>query len=858
MKRISAVILLWFPGMMAAVSQNIVSGVVTDVSAGKNLSGASVVIKGKDGKIKKFTSSKSDGSFSLTLPSLEGRLEVSMLGFEKQCLSLDSLKFPVTVYMEPGETRLKEVTVNAERIREQGDTITYTVGSFAQSQDRSIGDVLKRMPGIDVEASGKISYQGEAINKFYIEGADMLGGKYGLVTNGINHEDVGAVEVLENHQPMQVLSGISFSDKAAINLKLKNKVKATWSFHGKAAGGYSTQPEGLLWEGEAFAMAMLPKFQNLTTVRTNNDGDHLGAYTVDFFASSRATELSRYIDVSLPGVPNLTRKRTLFNRSVLASANSLWKLGRGEVKAQIDYSFNRIAAEADNITNYFLSDRERIVREKRSGTDYAYSLSAQFIFELNQRTAFINNTLKANIDWDKVGLDVRGSLPNSQSASLPAYYGVNDFKMIKRFNGRHLVTFKSVNEWESLPQHLCVSMGGATLTQGVSDHAFHTRESVAYAFALKGITLSLEGGLKGYFRSMQSDLTGESDRADKAANSVRSNYFTLYANPKFEFWVRRVDITLEAPISFARYSFHKALADRSEFYFSPALSMTWKPNNKFSLGLRASSSRSPMDLSLIQPEIVMTNYRSFRRGVDDFYCSTSQSLSASLAYKHTRRGLFGNAFVMHGWSHLPYTLEQQLSGDYILYSYATAKSEGRRFIASADLGKTLDFMRGTVKIKGSVNRNESHLISERRSVNSIANAWSAGMNINGSPTRWLSVEYRLDFRSSRLTIDDSKESWLGNMENELMLNFTPHGKWEWHISGEHYRNEVAAGVHKNMVLVDTKVVFKPVKRLELSLVLSNILNRRTYSYTIYTQLSSFESVRRLRGREILLTISIKK
>lgn len=105
---------------------------------------------------------------------------------------------------------LKEVAVKADRIREQGDTITYNVGTFAQAQDRSIGDVLKRMPGIDVSNSGKIQYQGEDINKFYIEGSDLLGGKYGIATNGINHDDVGAVEVMENHQPMQVLSGISF------------------------------------------------------------------------------------------------------------------------------------------------------------------------------------------------------------------------------------------------------------------------------------------------------------------------------------------------------------------------------------------------------------------------------------------------------------------------------------------------------------------------------------------------------------------------------------------------------------------------------------------------------------------------
>ena len=171
------------------------------------------------------------------------------------------------------------------------------VGTFAQAQDRSIGDVLKRMPGIDVSNSGKIQYQGEDINKFYIEGSDLLGGKYGIATNGINHDDVGAVEVMENHQPMQVLSGISFSDKAAINLKLKNKAKATWTFHGDAGGGYSWQPEGAVWDGELFAMAVMPGFQNITTFKTNNIGEDLSASATDFFAARRATGLSQYVSV---------------------------------------------------------------------------------------------------------------------------------------------------------------------------------------------------------------------------------------------------------------------------------------------------------------------------------------------------------------------------------------------------------------------------------------------------------------------------------------------------------------------------------------------------------------------------------
>lgn len=461
MNRIT-ILLLFFFVAVCSVAQVNVTGTVIDKENNKPLVGASVIVKGADGKIKKFASSKSDGGFSMTMPSVNGcRLEVNMMSFAKQSIPLDSVNFPLTVYMEPGTTLLKEVTVKADRIREQGDTITYNVGSFAQQQDRSIGDVLKRMPGIDVANNGKIQYQGEDINKFYIEGSDLLGGKYGIATNGISHDDVGAVEVMENHQPMQVLSGISFSDKAAINLKLKNKAKATWTFHGDAGGGYSWQPEGAIWDGELFAMAVMPGFQNITTLRINNTGENLSSSGTDFFADRRQTGLSQYVGVGLPGVPSLSDKRTLFNRSFLVSTNSLWKFGRGEFKVNIDYSFNRVTADASNITTYFIDEGNRKITENRSGTEHTHSLSGKFIYELNQKTAFINNTLQTNIDWDDVSLATTGSIPNGQSADLPDYYVSNKFKMIKRFKGKHLVTFQSVNEWESKPQNLeCGMLNG--------------------------------------------------------------------------------------------------------------------------------------------------------------------------------------------------------------------------------------------------------------------------------------------------------------------------------------------------------------------------------------------------------------
>lgn len=843
-----------------AVAQVNVTGKVIDKESDEPLVGASVIVKGADGKIRKFTSSKSDGAFSITMPSVNDcHLEVNIMGFAKKIIPLDSVSIPLTVCMEPGTTLLKEVTVKADRIREQGDTITYNVGSFAQQQDRSIGDVLKRMPGIDVANNGKIQYQGEDINKFYIEGSDLLGGKYGIATNGISHEDVGAVEVMENHQPMQVLSGISFSDKAAVNLKLKNKAKATWTLHGDAGGGYSWQPEGAVWDGELFAMAVMPGFQNITTFRTNNTGEDLSASNTDFFADRRGTGLSQYISVGLPGVPSLDSKRTLFNRSFLVSTNNLWKLGHGEFKANIDYSFNRVTAEASNITTYFLDEGNRVITENRDGTEHTHSLSGKFIYELNQKTAFINNTLQTNIDWNDITLRTSGSIPNTQTANLPDYYISNRFKMIQRFKGKHLVTFESRNEWESLPQTLGLDVSGNPYRQHIGDHAFLTHESAAYAFSLKGITISLEGGIKGYWRSMNSELPElPQELPGLTENAIHTNSFSVYATPKLEYWVRRVNLSLNLPVSYAHYSFDKAIANRDEVYFSPSLSFNWKPNNRFSGKISGATGRSPMNLNLIHPGLIMTNYRTLKSGVDNFYNHSTQNISASFQYKHTRHGLFANGMVTHSWSHLPYTLSQQLYGDYIVYSYSRAKSNSRMLWALGSVGKTLDFMRGSCNINGSYNRNESRLFSQQQSVNSVSTGWSVGGKINGNPCRLFSFDYRIDYSDSRLTMNGMSESWLSTMENELSLTFIPHRKLQWTVSGEHYRNELTGHNYKNIVMLDTKLTFQLNKKIEFAASLTNILNKRSYNYTTYSQLSSFESQRQLRGRQLLFSITLRK
>lgn len=837
-----------------------VCGTVVDHDLKTPLAGASAIIKDMDGKIKKFATTKSDGSFAMQANTVNGcRLEITMMGFAKRSLPLDSVSFPLTINLEGGTTLLKEVTVKADRIREQGDTITYNVGSFAQNQDRSIGDVLKRMPGIDVANNGKIQYQGKDINKFYIEGSDLLGGKYGVATNGIGHEDVGAVEVMENHQPMQVLSGISFSDKAAINLKLKNKSKAVWSFHGDGGGGWSWQPEGAVWDSELFAMAAMPHFQSITTLRTNNTGEDLSSSNTDFFADHRNTGLDYCVGIELPEAPALESRCTLFNRSFLFSSNNLWKFRRGEFKSNIDYSFNRVATEASDVTTYFIDEDNRTIVENVDGTERNHSLSGKFVYELNEKTAYINNTLLSNINWNDISLHTSGTLPNTQSADLLNYYISNHLKLIQRFKGNHLVTFESRNEWESLPQTLSLKANSREYGQHVGDKAFFTQESAAYSFLFKGIMVSIEGGLKGYWRSMNSDLSDMPEQLPGITeNVIHTNSLTIYAIPKFEYWMKRINLTVKTPISYAHYSFNKAIANHNEMYFTPSLSMNWKPNNRLTCTIRGSIGRSPINLGLFHSGLIMTNYRTLKSGVEDFYNSSSQDVSASCSYKHSRLGLFANGMLMHSWNHVPYTLAQQFYGDYVVYSYADVKNNGKMLVVLGNLGKTLNFMRGSCSINGSFNRNESTLLSQQQTVNTEISGWNVGGKINGSPWRWFSFDYAIDYSKNRLTMNDDAAPWLSSMKNQLALSFMLHTKWEWQVRVEHYYNDLTEATHKSLFMLDTKLAFKPSKRIELSGSLTNILNKKQYNYTTYSQLSSFESQRSLRGRQLLFSIAIKK
>ena len=174
---------LWFICMstLTYAQQVTLSGKVEDAYTGNGLQGVMVTIRPAAGnRILKFTKTQADGSFLLSLNAIpDGRnvLHFSMMGYAVRTIPLSKDTTVYHVLLTEQATKLKDVVVKAPSIRQRGDTISYNVASFADANDKSLADVLKKMPGIAVSDKGEIKYNGKAINKFYIEGHDRLGGR---------------------------------------------------------------------------------------------------------------------------------------------------------------------------------------------------------------------------------------------------------------------------------------------------------------------------------------------------------------------------------------------------------------------------------------------------------------------------------------------------------------------------------------------------------------------------------------------------------------------------------------------------------------------------------------------------------
>ncbi len=230
MKKI--ILLLLLMAVSNTFAQVKIEGTVRD-SIGNPLELANVIaINQQTQKLDSYGITNSNGYFKLSVEkNTTYKLQVSYIGMKTAQIDITTANIDITkdISLEYDNT-LDEVELVYEMpVVIKGDTIVYNADSFTSGTERKLGDVLNKLPGVEVNDDGQIEVEGKAVSKVMVEGKDFFDGDSKLATQNIPANAIDKVEVLKNYAEIGQLSGVTNNqDNVAINIKLKQGKKNFW------------------------------------------------------------------------------------------------------------------------------------------------------------------------------------------------------------------------------------------------------------------------------------------------------------------------------------------------------------------------------------------------------------------------------------------------------------------------------------------------------------------------------------------------------------------------------------------------------------------------------------------------------
>lgn len=877
MKVLTTLILcLAFPVLLCAQSRRVGGTVVGDDAP---LEAVSVCLLDADSSIVQFTQTDAAGRWQLEAGDRqEGFVSFSYLGFAKQVIPLAQCHEGMQVRLQEAAMQIREVSVRGDRIWQRGDTLTYSVAGFRLPQDRTIEDVLKKIPGIEVSANGQISFQDQPINKFYVEGMDLLGSKYALASRNMPAQMVRNVQVLQNHQPVAALRGKSFSDNAALNLVLEDE--ARHRLIGIIDMGLGADADGgLRWENRLMGMLFGRRMQNLTMYKNSNTGADLaeeinplavgmgslsagGGREEDFFSASPSV------------VRGLDRERYLDNNAHLAAVNHLYKpSSTRDLRLQLTALHDEQDAAHGDETTYYYPSETVTVREEEDYHAQENRLDAELGYQRNDTAAYIKNTLQGTLSLHKRTLSLLTNGTALQQRIRPQRKSLrNDFELIRN-RGIRSFSLCSANAYSELPQRLLVTpgpyedllnggQGYGVLEQSALLRAFTSDWETYFQHRVAGFYLKYRAGVSYANRNLQSGLAADGlpVSGQEYANHLRLQTVEAYVEPslnlKREYWDVQLRVPLAWQFALLEMRLPQSLSQRTHRLMpTPSLQVKHRLSAMWEINLSSS-------LTFIKPEIqqlyagyLFRSYRSAQAYDPQLSYDKAWQSRVMLRFNNPLRGLFLSlsGFATRLWRETLYQYENRegyLSVGHVLHRPHTGLSAG----ASARLSKAFDWKRLYVALSGSYLRNHNKLMLEEEWAESRMSTASVSAQVTMEPARFLNFEgnTRASLRRSELIRANAlPASTAWSYEHSLDVNVVFSKAWQWQLCNRvtHDNRNREATYFMDASLSYTR------ERWMLRLEGHNLLNRTRVSAIYLSDYTRQLAVNDLRPLEVLLKVN---
>lgn len=847
------ILLIFLLTTLFSFSQSYMGTVVHQVS-GKSIDGVSLCVLSADSLIISYAITDQKGRFEINIPETKLKpvfLSFQALGLKKKTVKIVPGQSEYHVSLQEEVYQLQAVRVSAQRIQQKQDTLVYSVAGFAQPQDRSIADVLAKMPGMEVKPDGMISFQGKNINKFYIEGMDLMNDRYALASNNISRKRVKEVEVLQNHQPIELLKGKLFSEQAAINLILEDDSKM--NLVGTADVGLGANSNDMLYSNRLLAMFFKKKYQTLSLYKNDNTGydlyNEINPIRLSNLLEKRTIEEDALISSVTTQTPDINQNRYSFNCTHLIATNHLFQLApKSTLRTQVSY-FNDVVKRNNWVeTNYILTENasgalfeSHSLQERRNRIDVSMNV------EINRKELYLKNEGKASFDW----LDSRGStvwndnqLKLHSSPDRRCFSDMLDIKL--PLSNESYLSISSVNGYNYHPQKLSIYSGE---NQRVDYSSFQTHTTAAFRHKFFRLYAKYQIGFQGIFQSLSAQISNS-----EILPLQRFNRFLPHIGLGLNYQISDFQVEAEAKLlrMDVRFRQREALQRHGEFYPDAKLFLKYTFSGTSFVSMTYRYGHQLEDLREVYTGHLFTSYRTIVDNTHTPENNSNHRVMMNYQYSHPIKGLFFSVSATAKRSQKETAYENRLKegNEVLIRSLKTAPHHTKMYLVTSRLSKSFSTWKSLLTLSGTYMRNQDALLYGGTLTGYDMDSYSAVISYSGRPLSWLSIELRSLWQQNRMH-SRSADSRVNQLKHSFDINFPFTEKLMFSVSNTCHQS---LEYEEHSWFSDFSVQYT-YKKLEFQLKANNVLGKSVYEREFVSSIERNYYRFALRPREILTRVS---
>lgn len=872
---------------MLLCAQVTISGTVKNQS-GAPLVNAGIIIS-PVGSNKVIAFKMTDGKGTFTIAQQSGfdsiQIKLSLLNHETETKTIPNQTQEVHFIAREKATVLEEVLVKDPMMLRKGDTIAHDVEQFANKNDRSLADVIKRMPGLEINESGKIKYQGKDINQFTVEGKDLMQGRYGIIPNAIPYQDVSKLEVVENNQPVNMLKNKVPSENAGINIRLKKNV--TWT--GSGSGGSGLLP--FLWNLKLTPMLFSKQRQALFNIKSNNTGENIISENGNFInlsgfiGQSQDNSTGDFLRPSSVSPPaSIAQSRYWLNQSHALGVNFLEGLKHDwEARANFLYTYHEVDLRGASHTSIANLNTDGTVlntlnyTRKSDLNDRAQQTKATLSLNRNANTNFFKNDLIFSIDRSnsRSTLELDGmpvyqrthangfSVQNSLSTLFPLGKQSKRLLSLQSYiNYVHDPEWYQVDSLKALQFSDEDMQSALALRQLKRSGIFNTTNTASMTFSKKDLTIIPAIRFLYADELLNTDLeltraAGITQPIDAPwLNRLRMDHFNAQASVSVNLKKKNLRFSLNLPVS--NNIIHIKDEDRvfqrdlNKWLFQPSF-FAELAVKKFTFSANAARANRFSNLTGIFPGYVFSalNINAYQSPIEEAAFTRAGS---RITYKNLFLNMDANAGYNYSYNSSNIMLSRQIAENGQQVSTAILLDNwGNTHTLFLNFSKYLKHAATNVGLAYNYARSESMNLLNNNLFTAVNHNQTASLQVENSSVSWLIAGYNLAYGSAK-RVDRGTHNLTYTLTQGARFSLYMSEKSSFNLSGDWNRYSISQQQFDNRFLDASYRQTVSKRNIDLELKWMNILNTKEYEQvlinTIQTNITRFT----LRPAQVLFSV----